>query len=198
MAVREIDESELLAQQSVTRAVNQMLANPKARKMLLAARKEADPDAVIPEIDAAAPLAAEQAALRQMLLDDKAERAADKAAAAEARSVQQFEDGWNRQKSALRNAGWRDEGIEAVEQFARENAIGDLGIAADAWEKRHPPAEPVQPNGSGSWGFFDQPSDAPDTFIKAMVETKGDNEGALDAEIQSALRDYRSQNGVRR
>ena len=38
----EIDESELLNQQTVVKAVNSMLANPEARKLLLKARKTAD------------------------------------------------------------------------------------------------------------------------------------------------------------
>jgi hypothetical protein len=210
MATREIDESEFLASQATIRAVNGMLANPASRKLLLQARKTADPNAVIPEIDAAAPInstleeiRAAMAAEKQAAADEraaaKAEREAEKQARAEekeaekqAKMIADFEANWTRQKAALRQEGWRDEGIDEIVAHAEKNGIADLEIAAAHWEKLHPPSEPVQPNSTGSWGFMDNIPDD-DKFVKAMIASKGEDEGALNAEINSALKDFRSQ-----
>ena len=215
MAKVEIDESELLASQATIRAVNGMLANPAARKLLLQARKTADPNAVIPEIDAAAPVTARLDEIQQQLLAGKtaaaeelaaikAEREAEKLARAEqaeadrqAKLVRDFEEGWQRQKAALRQDGWRDEGIAEVVAHAEKHGIADLEIAAAHWEKLHPPAEPVQPNSTGSWGFMDNIPDD-DKFVKAMIASKGEDEGALNAEINASLRDFRAQQASRR
>ncbi len=210
MATREVDESEFLASQATIRAVNGMLANPAARKLLLQARKTADPNAVIPEIDAAAPInstldeiRAAMAAEKQAAADErtaaKAEREAEKAAREaekeaerQAKLVADFEANWTRQKAALRQEGWRDEGIAEIVAHAEKNGIADLEIAAAHWEKLHPPAEPVQPNSTGSWGFMDNIPDD-DKFVKAMIASKGEDEGALNAEINAALKDFRAQ-----
>ena len=197
MALREIDESELLSQQAVVRTVNAMLANKDARKLLLQARKAADPNAVIPEIDAAAPVQSELAEMRRYMEEDRAQRAAEKAEREQAAKLGEFQRDWNKQKSKLRKDGWGDEGIDEIEKHAQERGIFDLEVAAAHWEKLHPPAEPVQPNGSGSWGFFDAKT-RDDTFVKSMFDSGCEDEGALDAEISAALKDFRSQTGARR
>jgi hypothetical protein len=198
VATREIDETEFLAAKSTIDAVNGMLAHPAARKLLLQARKTADPNVVIPEIDAAAPLNSEMSEIKKMLAEEKAAREAEKVEREQAVRISEFQQGWERQKSRLREAGWRDEGISEVEKFAQERGVPDLEIAASHWEKLHPPPEPVQPNGSGSWGFFDQPADD-DMFVKKMIDSRGEDESALNQEINAALKEYRSQqSAVRR
>lgn len=197
MAVREVEESEFLSAKAVLQSVNEMLANPEARERLLQARKIANPNAIIPELDTKSAISAELSEFKRMREEEKAERAREKQEAEENKRISEFTNGWEKQKNKLRDNGWREEGIEAVEAFAQENGIGNLQIAADAWEKRNPPAEPVQPNGFGSWGFFDQPAQD-DTFVKTMLESQGENEGALDAEIRATLKDFRNQSGGRR
>jgi hypothetical protein len=210
VAVREVSEEEFLATQNVVRAVNGMLANPQARKILLQARKIADPNVPIPEIDAAAPIEAglsairqeiaaerqaraeEQKAEREALAALKAEREAEKEAAKQERLIAKFKADWEAQKSALRAAGWRDEGIAEIERHAEAKGIADLEIAAAHWEKLHPPPEVAQSSGAGSWGFMEGIPDD-DKFIKAMIESHGDDERALDAEIAASLRDFRQQ-----
>ena len=206
----EVDESDLLASQATIKALNEMLANPAARRLVLQARKIADPKAVIPEIDAAAPInatlaelatqreadrkaaAEERAALQAERAAEKAERLAEKEAARQAQLISDFEANWSRQKASLRQEGWRDEGIAEIVAHAEKHGIADLEIAAAHWEKLHPPAEPVQPNSTGSWGFMDNVPDD-DKFVKAMLASKGDDEGALNAEISASLRDFRAQ-----
>lgn len=197
MAVRQIDESELLQYDAIKRAVDGMLANPESRKLVLQARKLSDPSVVIPELDAAAPIENELTKLRSEMAADREERARLKQEAAEQKQIEKFEAGWNRQKAALRRSGWSDEGIQAVEAHAQERGLGDLEVAAAHWEKLHPPAEPAQSSGSGSWSFFDKPAEN-DTFVKDMIESRGEDESSLNAEISAALRDFRGQTGARR
>ena len=196
MAQIAVEESEWLSQQAVSKVVNQMLNHPKARPLVLQARKESDPNAVIPEIDAVVKVKAEFEDMRALIAQEKADRAQAKMDAEEQRRISEFSDGWKQQKSKLRNSGWSAEGVEAVEAFAQENGVADLTIAADAYEKRNPPPEPVHPNGFGSFGFFDRPEK--DVFVKSMLDSHGENEGALDAEIRAVLSDCRSQSGARR
>lgn len=210
MATREVDETDFLASQATIRAVNGMLANPKAKNLLLQARKIADPTVVLPELDVANSIEAGLASVHAELAQERTQRAADLKADREARlaeraerdaeretqrqtdAIAKFRADWERQKAALRSEGWRDEGIAAIEKHAEERGIADLEIAAAHWEKLHPPSEPVQPNGAGSWGFMEgNPED--DKFVKAMLESRGDDEAALNTEVNAALRDFRQQ-----
>jgi hypothetical protein len=190
MALVQIEEAELLQQKGVIDTLNKMLGNPAARRKVLEARKITDPQVSIPELDAAEPLNGALDEIRKSLAADKAERAAEKAEAAQQRQLDEFNAKLDRQRATLRAHGWTDEGLDQVMQHAQERAIPDLEVAAAHYEKLHPPAEPVSPNGSGSWGFFDQPPEE-DTFLKSMIETQGNSEAALDREIQKALAETR-------
>lgn len=197
MALRDIDEAEYLSQQAVVRTVNNMLSNKDARKLLLQARKLAEPNAVIPEIDAAAPVQSELAAIRDELAADKAARAEERRQAEEQRRIAEFTAGWNNQKRALREAGWSSDGIQAIERHAEERGIADLEIAAAHYEKLHPPSDVAQPGVFGARNLFDQqPQD--DTFVKSLLEFRGDNDALLNAEIGAAIKDFRNQAGTRR
>lgn len=200
MATVQVDEAQLLASKNVVDTVSAILAHPEARPLLLKAKKLTDPTAVIPEIDAAEPINREVAALRKMIEEDAATRAKEREEEANRRRLDEITGRIDRQRSELRANGWRDEGIAEVEKFALENGIGDLTIAADAWEKRNPPAAPAQPSGGGSWDFFSPPQNEDDAkFIKEMIDSRGEDEGALNREIQAALADVRgSQSAARR
>ena len=191
----EIDESQLLAQQQVTNLVDTILKNPAARKVFHQAVKTAKPDTVIPEVDASnevLAVVAEERAARlalQKRLDDK--EAADEAAQRTAK----FSASWESQKNGLRAEGWMDEGIAEVEKLAQERGIVDLEAAALLHQKLHPPAEPVTPNGF-SMDFFQMPAED-DAAMKKLMESRGDDEGALRSMINVALNDVRSP-GTRR
>ena len=193
MALVQIEEAELLQQKSVIEQLNKMLGHPEARRKVLEARKITDPTVVIPELDAAAPLNNALDAIRKELADDRKARDERDAAAAEQRRLDDFNAGLERQRDTLRRQGWTEEGLTALQTHAQERGIPDLEVAAAHYEKLHPPAEPIAANGSGSWGFDVQNPGTEDTFLKAMVESKGDNEAALDREIKAALAETRGQ-----
>ena len=64
-------------------------------------------------------------------------------ARAERDRLSEFSSGWERQRRTLRDGGWREEGITAVEKLAQERGIPDLEVAAAFFEKQNPPAQPV-------------------------------------------------------
>ena len=196
MATREIDETEFLQSQAVVQAVTGMLRNPAAKKLLLQARKTADPTASIPELDAVAPVQDELARIREEMAAERRAREEDKAARAEQERLAQFRDQWEGQKRALRNEGWLDDGIAAVEKHARERGIPDLEAAAAHFQKLNPPPAPVV-NANTSWDFFETPP-AEDKFVQRMIESKGGDDHALNAEINRTLQDIRGQQGARR
>lgn len=192
MALIQIEEAELLQQKNVIDTLNKMLGNPEARRKVLEARKITDPNVSIPELDAALPLNNALTEIQKELKADRAARAAEKEADAQQRRIDEFNAGLDRQRDTLRRAGWTDEGLSEVQKHAQERGIPDLEVAAAHYEKLHPPADPVQPNGSGSWGFFEEPA-AEDTFMKSMLESHGGDERALNSEIQKALAETRGQ-----
>lgn len=192
-----VDESAWLSRSAVDEAVSKMLAHPKARKMVLQAQKMVNPEAVIPELDAAEPINSELAEVKRMIAEEAAARRAEAEARNQEKQLQQFQQGWERQKAQLRQAGWQDQGITAIEKFAHDNGIGDLSIAADAWERRNPPPSPETPNGAGGWNFFDNVlGDQDDKFVEKMIASRGEDEAALNAEINATLKEYRAANGV--
>ena len=102
---------------SVFETISGIMRNPKARKKLLEARKEADPSASIPEIDAAAPLIAEVSAMREDLAKTREELAKDKTERETAKALSNLESQFEKGRSALRAEGYTEEGISAIESL---------------------------------------------------------------------------------
>lgn len=198
MPLVQIDETELANLQGVTRAVTQIMGHKEGRSLMLQARKLADPSAVIPEIDAAAPLKAELDAIRAELRTEREARDAAKAEREEAQRLRAFQREWDRQRQALRTQGWTDEGLGKVEEHAKERGIADLEAAAAHWEKLNPPPPPESPRGSGGWNFFGGKQEDDGAFVKALLQSGGENEAALDREIQAALSEARGASGMAR
>jgi hypothetical protein len=189
----EIDESELLSLRGVNEVVSAMLANPQARPLVLRARKIQDPRAPIPEIDAAQPFNHAMEAVRREIGDwRKEQHERDQKREAE-ETTRKFTENWERQKDSLRQQGWRSDGIAEIEKFALERGVADLELAAAGYEKLHPPAEPLNTNGYGSWDFFTPSEGDQQNFIEKMMASRGDDEGALRAETHKALTEFRSQ-----
>lgn len=201
MALIEIDEADLQAHRGVVSAVNGILANPDARKLLLQARKIVDPRAVIPEIDATAPVNSAMDEIRRELAADRAERTREREERQQQDQLAAAQGTIDRQKSALLASGWTTDGLAKLEQFAQSKGVYDLEIAAAAYERLNPPAEPVSGGGYGAWGFFEGPEQSgDDQFVKAMLDSRGEDEGALNAEIRATLGGLRNSQagGLRR
>lgn len=192
MAKVEVDETEYAASQQVVRIFSEMLANPDARKKVLEAKKTVRPNEAIPEIDAAKPGFEAIDRLSKDFSDFRAELAKEKADREAAEKTAKFQSEWNASKEALKADGWLDDGIANIEKLAQERGIPDLEAAALLYRKLHPEPSPVEPSGYGRFAMFEMPSDAdPQSYMKKLVETRGDSEAVLDAEIRAAINEVR-------
>ncbi len=203
MARVEIDESELVALQSVHRAVSSLMTHPEARQMVLEARKKVDPNAMIPELDAAKPIKDEMAKIRQEQSDFMKKIEDDRIARETTEKTNQFKASWETSKSRVRGdyPHFNDEALKAIEDMCVERGIADFEAGAALFAKKNPPPTPEAPSGFGSgWNFFDAPSqqgedESMKKYIEAQMKSGGDDDRALDSMIRETLSDVR---GTRR
>lgn len=186
----EIDEVELLRLRKQDQTVNTLLANPKAKKKVFEAYKEQWPNVKIPELEieeaAKAPITAlekQVADLTKKIEDDAAKREQDTKLGAINGTVEAG-------KAKLRQAGWTDEGIAAVEKIMQDKGVLDVEMAAAFYEKQHPPAIPSNPRGVGGWDFIGQVNDD-EADLKKLIESKGQNDMLADNMARKALNEFR-------
>ncbi len=189
MALIEIDDSELASHRQVTETMQKLLANPKTRNMILRAQKIANPDAVIPELDATEPLRGELEDVRSTLASLTETLAADRAEREKASKMQALEKQWNAGRSKLRNNGYTDEGLEAVEKFMEDKGLADHEIAAAAYERFNPPQEPVRSISNNRFDVFGQ-EDRSSEHMKSLLADP-ESPTALDNIINDTLRSIR-------
>lgn len=189
----EVSEEQFLAGQQVSNFVKAALGNPKSRKLLQEAQKIVDPTAVVPK-DYQDEVLEEVAKERQARLDLEAKIQKDKEDREAAERLRTFQDTWLKGKERLSSQGYTAEAITEIEKLAQEKGVADLDIAAAYFDRLHPPAEPVQTSGAGSWDLF-QPTKEEKGFVAKMLESHGTDEQALRQEINDALAEAR---GVRR
>ena len=186
----EVDETQFLAQNSVVDLVNKILKNPDARKAFHDAAKKVDPSMSIPEVDAKNEVLGEVEKVRAEFNDFK-KAVTDKEAAAEAAArTNAFAASWENQKNSLRQEGWMDEGIAAVEKLAQDRGIVDLEAAALLHQKLNPPPAPVTTAGFG-FSLFEAPDTQNSEAMKKLMDSHGDDEGALNTMVRAALNDVR-------
>lgn len=191
MPAVEIDEVELLRLRKQDQTIHALMAHPTAKKKVFEAFKARDPDAKIPELEieeaAKAPVVELQKTvetLQKQLEDDKAERQRNA-------TLSQLEGTIAREKAALRRQGWTDEGLSALDKVMEEKGITDVTVAAAYYEKVNPPPEPINSrSGIGGWDFTSQIQDS-ELDLKALIETKGNNEALADKMAREALKDIR-------
>ena len=186
MALVEIDEGELASYKQVNSIMHQLVSSPKTRQKLLQLRKEADPNLVIPEIDAAAPVMEEVKTLANQVSEAVKLFTEDKQARMEQERLSTVREQWNKGRSKLLQGGYTEEGLQAVEKFMEERGVADHEIAAAAFEKLHPPQEPIRSVGANRFDFFEPTSQA-DEHMKALLENP-ENNRALDALVNDTLR----------
>lgn len=172
---------------SVFEMITGIMKNPKARKKLLEARKEADPNASIPELDAAAPINAEISAVREELAATRKELSDDKTARETAKKLANLESQWERGRAELRTQGYTDEGITAIEALMEKEGIASHAAASAYYDRLNPPAEPISPS-SGRLGIFDAP--AKDDVMRMLHD--GNDEGFLKETVSQTLGEIRA------
>lgn len=189
MAKIEIEESELANLQRVNRVAAEIGKNPKARALLQEAVAIATPDEAGSEHSMRREFSEQFAGVSKKIDDfieaqnkEREDRKADEAR-------RELEGRWAKGKGKLREAGYTDEGIAAIEKLMEERGIPDHEAAASLHDKLQPPPEPVVTGGS-RWNWFDRNAEAEnDAAYKALMA--GDDDGWLGRSIPAALKEVR-------
>ena len=125
------------------------IGKSKDRTKLLGLVKEHFPDTVIPELDAAAPVNARIDELEKKLAD----RDRQEAEAAANRTIAE-------QRQKLRQEGWDDEGISAIEDHMRQKHVPDYDTAAAYIRAQAPKDTPLPSTFAGQkFDWFRPPKD---------------------------------------
>jgi len=191
MPMIEIDEAELKNYQNLTGFLDRALKNPATRRKILEAQKTLDPNAVIPEIDAAAPLAAELDTVRSEAKALREEMAADRAKREEDARMATLTTKWNKGRELLENAGYTAEGIQRIEKLMEEEGIASHAVALSHYERLNPPPAPVNPASVGFTLLDNIQAGGSDDYVKALMESKGKDNGALDQQVRATLNEFR-------
>ena len=190
----EVDEEELLRLRRVNATVGKIASHPEAVTLLEQAHKFVDPDAPTPALERKRALSEPVDAVKkefEAFKKEQADREAKRETDEKIRSLSTLRDTGI---AKLKRAGWTDEGIKGVEALMEEKGLLDPQDAADLYEKRNPPPAPVNPApGVGAWGFADMPSGetTDDTFVKKLLESKGNSDSVVDRHAAMALQEMR-------
>lgn len=190
MANIEVDEVEYKSMQQVVGAVQKMLANPAARKKVLEAQKDINPNAVIPELDATRPFQEAISRVEKGLEDIKKSQEEARAEAEKKEKLAALTHAWEEGRVKARSAGYTKEGLESLEKFMEEKGIADFDVAMAAFEKLNPPAEQVAPAGN-RFDVFGQMREGNDT-LKALLDSRGEDAHAIGKLIHQTLSEVRT------
>jgi len=189
MALIEVDEGEWAAHRRVTDAMTKLLNNPATRRKVLEAQKILDPNMPIPELDAAEPLRNEISEVSRKFDELQAQLAAERAEREKQERLAKLQQTWDRGAAKLRAQGYTDEGLQQVEKFMEEKGIADHEIAAAAFERLHPPSEPVKSVGANRFDLFEPENRGGEEMQKLFANP--DDPMALDSIINNTLRAVR-------
>ena len=194
MARIEIDETDFQNSQKLRATIEGILKTPGARRKLLEAQKEAYPDTAIPELDSAQPVLEAVQQINKKFEDftaaQKKERAEEEEKRTRAFQTAKWEAGRRRMKGDHK---YTDEGLTKLEEMMVAKGIADHDDARLIFEKINPPPTPaISSTGSGPWEFMGgQPDEALDKDFKALIESRGTDERAVNNLINSALNEVR-------
>jgi len=191
MPLVEIDEVELQRSRKAREFIEKIWNNPRAKRKLLEAQKEVQPDdPMVKELDSEDPVQQQISALSKKLEESEKARV-------EAEEKRDRDEKIGRLKSVkdsgiseLRRAGWTDKGIEGVEKLMEEKGILDPIDAAAIWEKHNPPATPVTPSSYGGWNFTELADDSSED-LKKLIESRGESNPLVDKMARDALSEAR-------
>lgn len=194
----EIDENEYNRLKGVADLAARIHADPKGRVLLEQAHKTINPKAPTPTLEQEARFAEplnnvqQQIAELTKLVTTKFEQDAGEKKLGALR--QQQEEGFAR----LRDQGYTDQGIEAVQKIMSEKGVLEPELAAAYHEKLNPPNALATPTGSNSVHLIDSFNDESDKNLQALLQSRGDSEQALNRMITDSLNDFRKSVPTRR
>lgn len=198
MASVQIDEAEFLRLQSLNAFANKIAAHPDAGVLLEQAAKIVEPTIKTPRIERAE---AEKAPLKA--LEDKIEKLTQSLSEKETQTtVAQQMAALQKLKDegihALRTQHkYTDEGIAKIEQIMLTKGVSDPLDAAAIFERNNPPPTVAKPHLGSSWNFADanqnSGNEVADKALQALLQSRGEDEHALDQLTMVALSEARGQ-----
>lgn len=195
MPVIEVDEDEFKTLGRIRETVAKIAKDPEGKLLLQRAHKKVDPNAVTPDLDKTEQMTATTSEWEKKFNDLQTKLEADKAEREKNEKLASLNSKMESGRRALRDAGWTKEGIEGVEKLMEEKGILDHEIAAAFIEKQNPPQEIMSPRAFGGFNFVEQPKED-DQFLKALLDSKGDDDNAVLKAAVEAVGDIR--HGARR
>ena len=190
MATIEIDEGEFANLKRIRETVAKIAAVPEGKKLMQKAHKLVDPNAVTPDLDEDEKKIAAQTEWQKKFEDLQSKIDAKDAEREKNEKLASLNSKMESGRRALRDAGWTKEGIEGVEKLMEDKGILDHEIAAAFIEKQNPPQEVMSPRAFGGFNFVEQPKDE-DAFLKALLDSKGDDDNAVLRAAADAVSDLR-------
>lgn len=187
----EVDEEEFLRNEKLRQEVATIWANPEAKKLIQRAQKLVNPKAVTPDLDRDEHDNEKLKSVNEKL-DAMAKLLADQQEAADReKKLAAFEAKVESGIAKLRAQGWTQEGIDGVRKLMEDKGLPDPEDAAILFERLHPPQTPIS---TGASSFFDivNPQDN-DDFLKAMMASKGESDGAVSKKVAETLGELRGQ-----
>ena len=193
MAKIEIDETQFQQSEKLRATVAAILAKPDARRKMLEAQRAAFPDEPIPELDNLKPVDEAVSKIAKDFEDFKKAQAEKEAKAESDRRLNDLETRWASGRETLKSKyKVTKEGLDKVEELMKAHNIIDHEIGWAYFEKLNPPPPVAVPSsGYGSWSLMDETTASAEPHMKALIESKGDDEQALNKLIGIALDEVR-------
>lgn len=183
------DAARIAALERTARSVAQIMKDPARKLKLLELQKEAEPEAIIPELDAhraatdaATALSKKFDELRNELQSEREKRDNDN-------KLAEFEAKMKAGREYLASLGFNDEGIQKIEKFMEERGIANHEDAVARYEQLFPPPAPVR-SSSGLAGFLAHArGEDSDELTKQLIASKGEDGFVLDRMIDQIRRE---------
>lgn len=192
MAMKEVDELELGKLTHIRDTIAKINQTPEGKLLLQKAHRQVDPNAIAPDLDEEEKKGKLKSELQKELDELKASIQADKEKAASDANMATLNAKFEAGRQKLRDRRYTPEGIERVEKIMQERGITDHEIVADHLERQNPPQEVLSPRAFGSFNFVEPPKDD-DKFLKALLDSKGDDDNAVLQAAADAINEVRGQ-----
>ena len=190
----EIDESELTQLSTLRNVIGAINKHPKAGVLLEEAHKLVNPEAKTPRLDQLKETSEPIEALKKQITDLE-KKLSDKDAETEKNTkLAQLAAKIDAGHAKLRQEGWTEDGIKALDAFREKEGILDPLAAAAYYEKVHgPQVAPVTPSsGYGRFDFTELP-EKDEGYAKKLLDTRGESESLVMQEAMKSLKDIRGQ-----
>jgi hypothetical protein len=188
----EITEEQLQRFQRTDAMLRDVWKNDNYRRQFLPILKAVRPDdPATKELEKPDPIEERFAKLEQRNAELEKKLADDRADLEKTARIDKLRADQEAGFAALRGDRWTSDGIDQVKKVMDEKGILDVAIAAAYVEKQMPKQAPIT-SGYGSWDFLNTP-DKGDDDIKALIESKGENNALLSKLVHEAIQEVRGQ-----